>query len=134
MHRASGLILVVEDERSLREPLVHLLRLRHYEVVSADTADDALQAVRTHKPDAAIVDLNLKRGSGRDVIVRMPPKTPVIIFSGTIAQSGELERIRPRTRLVEKPCSLTWLIDTLDEMLERSRQAAVVNGPSAVAS
>jgi hypothetical protein len=66
--------------------------------------------------------LNLKRGSGRDVIVRMPAKTPVIIFSGTVAQSGELERIRPRTRLVEKPCSLTWLIDTLDDMLASARQ------------
>ena len=122
MGRASGLILIVEDERSLRDPLEHLLRLRNFEVISADTAEDALQAVQTRKPDAAIVDLHLKRGSGRDVVVRMPPKTPVIIFSGTIADSGQLERIRPRTRLVEKPCSLTWLIDTLDEMLEETRQ------------
>ena len=125
MERAGGLILIVEDERALRDPLEHLLRLRHFEVISADTADDALQAVRTRNPDAAIVDLHLKAGSGRDVIVRMPAKTPVIIFSGTVADSGQLERIRPRTRLVEKPCSLTWLINTLDEMLERSRQAAV---------
>lgn len=123
--KAAGLILVVEDERSLREPLVHLLQLRHYDVISADTAEDALQAVRTHKPDAAIVDLNLKHGSGRDVVVRMPARTPVIIFSGTIAESGELERTRPHTRLVEKPASLTWLIDTLDDMLgHNSRQPA----------
>jgi DNA-binding response OmpR family regulator len=94
-------------------------------VISADTVDDALQAVRVHKPDAAIVDLNLKGGSGRDVIVRMPSKTPVIIFSGTVSESGQLERIRPRTRLVEKPCSLTWLINTLDDMLESSRQSAL---------
>lgn len=122
MQGAAGKILVVEDERSLREPLEHLLRLRHFEVISADSVDDALQAVRVHKPDAAIVDLNLKGGSGRDVIVRMPGKTPVIIFSGTVGQSGQLERIRPRTRLVEKPCSLTWLIDTLDDMLANARQ------------
>ncbi len=122
MDCASGLILVVEDERSLREPLEHLLRLRHFRVISADTADDALDLLRQQKVDAAIVDLNLKRGSGRDVIVRMPAKTPVIIFSGTVAQSGELERIRPRTRLVEKGCSLTWLIDTLDDMLASARQ------------
>jgi DNA-binding response OmpR family regulator len=124
MRAPSGLILVVEDERSLREPLVHLLRLRQFEVISADTAEDALEAVRLHEPDAAIVDLHLKQGSGRDVVVRMPPKTPVIIFSGTIRESGELERIRPRTVLVEKPCSLTWLINTLDEMLAQSRQRA----------
>ena len=124
MRPTSGLILVVEDERSLREPLVHLLQLRQFDVISADTAEDAMQAVRTHKPDAAIVDLNLKRGSGRDVVMRMPAKTPVIIFSGTVAQSGDLERIRPRTVLVEKPASLTWLINTLDEMLAESGQPA----------
>ena len=124
MRAASGLILVVEDERSLREPLVHLLRLRQYDVISADTAEDALQAMRTHTPDAAIVDLNLKSGSGRDVVVRMPARTPVIIFTGAVAESGELERIRPRTRLIEKPCSLTWLINALDEMLAHSRQLA----------
>jgi DNA-binding response OmpR family regulator len=124
MRAASGLILVVEDERSLREPLVHLLRLRRFDVVAVDTAEDALKAVRTYKPDAAIVDLNLKRGSGRDVVERMPAKTPVIIFSGTIEQSGGIERLRPRTILVEKPCSLTWLINTLDELIAKSPQRA----------
>jgi DNA-binding response OmpR family regulator len=124
MSQGSGLILVVEDELSLREPLEHLLRLREFDVISAESVDGALQVMRTHAPDAAIVDLNLKGGSGREVIVRMPGSTPVIIFSGTIAESGQLERIRPRTRLVEKPCSLTWLINTLDDMLERSRQQA----------
>lgn len=113
----AGLILLVEDETSLREPLAHLLRLRHYDVVTADTSESALDLLRAYQPDAAIVDLHLKRGSGRDVVIRMPPRAPVIIFSGMRSSSGELERLRPRTRLVEKPCSLIWLIDALDEMM-----------------
>lgn len=121
MHGRAGLVLVVEDDENLREPLEHLLRQRDFEVVSADTADEALALVRTRRPDAAIVDLQLRQGSGRDVIVRMPSRTPVIIFSGMRSASGELERLRPRTRLVEKPCSLTWLIDSLNEMLEMAR-------------
>jgi DNA-binding response OmpR family regulator len=128
MSASAGLILLVEDEDHLREPLEHLLRLRHFDVVVADAADQALELLHLHKPDAAIVDLHLKRGSGRDVVVRMPPKAPVIIFSGMQAASGELERLRPRTRLVEKPCSLTWLIDTLDEMLIRTREWAGAAG------
>lgn len=118
---AGNLILLVEDEPSLREPLAHLLRLRHYDVVTADTCDSALDLLRVHRPDAAIVDLHLRRGSGRDVIVRMPARSPVIIFSGMGSSSGELERLRPRTRLIEKPCSLTWLIDTLDAMVTHAR-------------
>jgi two-component system, response regulator RegA len=121
MEHGAGLVLVVEDEATLREPLEHLLRMRDFEVVSADTVDEALRVVRARRPDAAIVDLHLKRGSGRDVVIGMPPRTPVIIFSGTVAESGDLERVRPRTRLVEKPCSLTWLIDTLGDMLATAR-------------
>ena len=125
MRGSSGeapLILVVEDEEKLREPLAHLLRLRHYEVLTADSVEAALNLLQTHKPDGAIVDLQLKGGSGRDVIVRMPSRAPVIIFSGMRSASGELERLRPRTRLIEKPASLTWLIDALDEMLVKTRE------------
>ena len=120
----SPVILVVEDEEKLREPLAHLLRLRHYEVITADSVEAALGLLQTTKPDGAIVDLQLKGGSGRDVIVRMPSRTPVIIFSGMRSASGELERLRPRTRLIEKPASLTWLIDALDEMLVKTREFA----------
>ena len=121
MRDTSGTVLLLEDEVSLREPLAHLLRLRHYNVIEVDSVDAALAAIRTERPDAAIVDLHVKEQSGRDVIVRMPPRAPVIIFSGMGASSGDLARLRPRTRLVEKPASLTWVIDSLGEMIEKSR-------------
>ena len=118
----AGTVLVLEDEGNLREPLAHLLRLRRYTVIAVDTVDAALAAIQTERLDAAIVDLHVKEQSGRDVIVRMPSRAPVIIFSGTAASSGDLARLRPRTRLVEKPASLTWVIDSLDEMLQRTRE------------
>ena len=58
------------------------------------------------------------------IVVSTPPEVPVIIFSGMPGVSGELERLRPRTRFVEKPCSLTWLINTLDDMLAKTRALA----------
>jgi DNA-binding response OmpR family regulator len=121
MPQPVGLVLLVEDEPGFREPLEHLLRQRSYEVITADAADTALGLLETRRPDAAIVDLQLKRGTGRDVIVRMPSKAPVIIFSGMRSASGDLERLRPRTRLIEKPASLTWLLDNLDQMLSDAR-------------
>jgi hypothetical protein len=41
-------------------------------------------------------------------------------FSGVPSESSELERVRPRTRLIEKPYSLVLLIETLEEMLTES--------------
>ena len=113
-------VLVVEDEPGIRHPLEQFLHMRGYAVVCADTVLDALDLLRLHRPDAAIVDLCLKQGSGRDVIVKIPSQVPVIIFSGMRAESSELERLRPRTRIVEKPYSLSMLLEQLDEMLSRS--------------
>jgi DNA-binding response OmpR family regulator len=114
---ASPLVLVVEDDHGVRRPLQKFLEMHHFQVVTAETADDAIDMIHQHRPVAAIVDLRLARGSGRDVVVSMPAGTPVIIFSGVPSESAELERLRPRTRLVQKPYSLTMLVEALKEMI-----------------
>ena len=115
------LVLVVEDDHGVRRPLEKFLEMNQFKVVSAETADEAMDAIRQHRPNAAIVDLRLAKGSGRDVVIAMPPGTPVIIFSGVPAESAELERLRPRTRLVQKPYSLVMLVESLREMLKASQ-------------
>ena len=114
-------ILVVEDDSAVRQPLVKFLQMRQYAVVTAETADEGLDAIRRQRPAAAIVDLRLWRGTGREVVVSMPPDIPVIIFSGLRSESADLELLRPLTRLVEKPYSLVMLMDTLEAMLEEAR-------------
>jgi DNA-binding response OmpR family regulator len=114
---ASPLVLLVEDDHGVRRPLEKFLEMHHFKVVTAETADDAIDAIQLHRPMAAIIDLRLARGSGRDVVVSMPAGTPVIIFSGVPSESAELERLRPRTRLVQKPYSLTRLVEALKEMI-----------------
>ena len=121
VRETSPVVLVVEDDSAVRQPLVKFLQMRQYTVVTAETADEGLDAIRTHKPAAAIVDLRLRRGSGREVVVSAPAEIPVIIFSGLRSESADLETIRPNTRLVEKPYSLVMLMDTLEDMLEQSR-------------
>jgi DNA-binding NtrC family response regulator len=114
------LVLVVEDDVSVRRPLVKFLEMHGFSVVTAETADEGLEQLRKHRLVAAVVDLRLKRGSGRDVVQAAPPDVPVIIFSGVPSESAELEQVRPRTRLIEKPYSLVLLVETLEEMLAES--------------
>jgi DNA-binding NtrC family response regulator len=118
---APRLVLVVEDDVSVRRPLVKFLEMHGFSVVSAETADEGLDALRKHRVVAAVVDLRLRRGSGRDVVSATPADIPVIIFSGVPSESAELERVRPRTRLIEKPYSLVLLVETLEEMLAQSQ-------------
>jgi DNA-binding response OmpR family regulator len=115
------LVLLVEDDQGVRRPLEKFLEMHQFKVVTADTADEAIDAIHQHRPVAAIVDLRLARGSGRDVVISMPAGTPVIIFSGVPSESAELERLRPRTRLVQKPYSLTMLVEALNEMLASAK-------------
>jgi DNA-binding response OmpR family regulator len=117
---AARLVLVVEDDVSVRRPLVKFLEMHGFSVVTAETSDEGLEALRKHRLTAAVVDLRLRKGSGRDVVISTPADIPVIIFSGVPSESAELERVRPRTRLIEKPYSLVLLVETLEEMLRES--------------
>jgi DNA-binding response OmpR family regulator len=114
------LVLVVEDDVSVRRPLVKFLEMHGFSVMTAETADEGLDELRKNRFVAAVVDLRLKRGSGRDVVTSVPAHVPVIIFSGVPSESAELEQVRPRTRLIEKPYSLVLLVETLEEMLAES--------------
>jgi len=113
-------VLLVEDDASVRQPLQKFLEIHHFHVQTADSVDGALDLVHQFRPEAAIVDLRLAKGNGRDVVVSMPPDVPVIIFSGVPSESSELERLRPHTRLIVKPFSLVMLVETLEEMLRAS--------------
>ena len=121
MPKDSGrLVLVVEDDSSVRRPLVKFLEMHGFSVITAETGDEGLDALKAHQFVAAVVDLRLRLGSGREVVVAAPPGVPVIIFSGVPSDSAELERLRPQTRLIEKPYSLVLLVQALEEMLARA--------------
>jgi len=121
---AARLVLVVEDDVSVRRPLVKFLEMHGFAVVTAETSDEGVDAMRKHRLVAAVIDLRLRRGSGREVVAATPANVPVIIFSGVPSESAELERLRPRTRLIEKPYSLVLLVETLEEMLAESSSQA----------
>jgi DNA-binding response OmpR family regulator len=110
-------VLVVEDDPAVRAPLEKFLALHGFDVVSAETVDAALDRLAEQPVQAAVVDLRLGQGSGREVIVSIPPPTPVIIFSAVPDESGRLEQIRPNTRLIMKPFSLLMLVETLQKMM-----------------
>ena len=77
------MILIVEDEESISEPLASALELEGYATEIAPTAEAALEAVRTTEPDLVLLDVMLPDGDGREILrdIRSRGATPVIMLS-----------------------------------------------------
>src|SRR5437773_6644275 len=74
-------ILVVEDQESERNALERVLRVAHYDVVAAASAEEALDW-RDQAIDLVISDLRMGRRSGIDLLMEWRearPETPFIL-------------------------------------------------------
>lgn len=82
-------LLVVEDDRDLREVLAESLRLEGYEVVEATDGADALERLRGGvDPMLVILDLVMPRMDGRQLLAAMRADPalaaiPVVLVTGT---------------------------------------------------
>ena len=81
-------VLVVEDDRSLRELYRSTLRQAGYEVGVVEDGTDALWRIDEWTPDVVVLDLALPRLGGRDLHheLKSRPDTrnvPVVVVSGT---------------------------------------------------
>ena len=76
-------ILVVEDEKSLSEPLAYLLRREGYEVSVVDNGLSAVEAVDHSPPDLMLLDLMLPGLAGTEVCreVRNRSSLPIIMLT-----------------------------------------------------
>lgn len=107
-------ILVVEDDRWIRELLVELLQDEGYDVAQAQTGAEALQRAREQRPDLIVLDLRLPDTSGLDVLqaLRAEPATsslPVLVISGYLDRltQATLQRREQRANgVIPKPLDL----------------------------
>lgn len=76
-------IFLVEDSSLLRERLIRTLSSIQGVHVSgfADTAEDAIQSIQQLNPDAIILDIRLRQGTGFQVLqsVKMRGRPPLVI-------------------------------------------------------
>ena len=84
----SSKILVVDDEKPIRELLRHKLSLLGFEVVTAKNEKEFSKSV-TNKPDLIILDIWLKNKIGTDIYNNLlesgfDPKVPVIFITALI--------------------------------------------------
>lgn len=71
-------VFLVEDSRLLRERLATMLAGIAQSAGNASTASDAIDAILAGRPDAVVLDLMLKGGSGIDVLRALRERAPQI--------------------------------------------------------
>jgi len=116
-----NVILHVDDDRDIREVVATALA-GVGEVVSAETLAQARAFLAERKPALVIMDLELRDGSGLELLHDLKDdKVPVIIFS---AQDTSGDFGRPVTAvLVKSRTSLAGLVGAVRELVEQKERA-----------
>jgi CheY-like chemotaxis protein len=123
-------ILLIDDDRDIRT-ITNLVLLTQGmgNVVEASTGREGIEAARTYRPNAILLDMRLPDLSGETVLqlLRADPWTrdiPVILFT---AFAGDLDRLRTlgATDIVVKPFHPQKMCDAIGRAL-RSRSTGDV--------
>ena len=118
-------VLVVEDEKNLREPLVYLLEKEGYQVVAAESGSLALEVFRSANPDLILLDLMLPGINGNEVcrLIRAESSVPIIMLT---AKDTEIDKVVGleigADDYVTKPYSTRELLARMKAILRRGQQ------------
>ena len=120
-------ILVVDDDRTVREVVASYLRAGGHEVVDVGDGEGALAAMRARRADLVVLDLMLPGIDGLEVCRRLREEgdVPVIMLT---ALGSETDRIMGLALgaddYVTKPFSPRELVLRVDSVLRRAGQHA----------
>ena len=103
-------ILVIDDERSIRNSMKDILQYEGHEVVLAENGMEGLVSVKSEKPDIVFCDIKMPKMEGIEVLERIKEfsaDTPVIMISGHGTIDTAIEAIRKGAYdFIEKPLDL----------------------------
>lgn len=111
-------LLLIEDDRELRDVVARRFRRKGCAVTAVRTGAAALEAVRWRSFDAAICDQSIPGRSGLDLVVELIQRDPalkIVVLSATADSDMALEsRRRGAYAYLAKPCRLGMLQTTIE--------------------
>lgn len=122
-------VLVVEDEQSLRDPLVYLLQKEGYDILEAADGIQALELFKSGNPELILLDLMLPGLSGNEVCrqIRQTSNVPVIMLT---AKDSEIDKVVGleigADDYVTKPYSSRELLARMKAVLRRNGEPEAV--------
>lgn len=114
------LVLVVEDDQSLREALADALELDGHVVAMAANGREALRAIGQRRPDVILLDLAMPVMDGwefRRLQRQIDPAIPVVVVSA--ASEPRLAEVHPDAYLA-KPFDIDTLLAVVRGVTRRA--------------
>lgn len=122
----TGKILVVDDEKGIRELLFDVLSREGFKVTLAKDGQDSLKQMRRRKFDLLITDVNMPKVDGIELLRKMKKagrREKVIIMSGRpITRDDFGKGVLPIHTLLEKPFHIQNFLDVVTSVLEKSKK------------
>jgi signal transduction histidine kinase/CheY-like chemotaxis protein len=122
---AAGKILIVEDNRNLRELLKGGLR-EYYAVTEAENGMEALEKINEHRPDLIITDLMMPGLDGLNLCrqLKQDPafsQIPIILITAKSPETGRIEGMEAGAdAYIAKPFGLEELLRKIEQLTKRS--------------
>ncbi len=118
-------VLVVDDEKSMRDLLAITLQRAGYEVTVADGGETAIEAIRRDPFDAIITDLRMPKVDGLQVLRsarELSPETAVIMLTAVASTETAVEAMKLGAYdYITKPFKLDEVNLIIQNALERKR-------------
>ncbi len=116
-------VLIIDDERSIRNTLSDILGNEKYQVDSAENGEIALEKVKENKFDVILCDIKMPGMDGIEVLenILKISDTPVIMISGHGTIETAVDAIKKGAYdYIEKPPDLNRLLITIRNAMDKS--------------
>ena len=118
-------ILVIDDERSIRNTLKEILEYEKFEVEMAEDGLQGLESLNSMKFDAVLCDIKMPKMDGMEVLTNILndySDIPVVMISGHGDIDTAVDAIKKGAfDFIQKPLDLNRLLVTLRNALDRSK-------------
>jgi CheY-like chemotaxis protein len=113
-------VLLVDDDKNVRESLTEVLVCEGYSVQPAADGDEALRCLETQRVDIVLLDLNMPRLNGWNTFEKVVERWPLIPILIITARPNQLflAASAGAAGLLEKPVDIPAMIQAIRSALE----------------